>query len=614
MKIIAQVVVGLPVEGPFDYRVEGDLGDQMAIGIRVAVSFGRNKRVGYVVGLKQKSAFKNLKPIITILDQSPILNDRLLRFTKEFSEYYGCSRGEAIETSLPVRLRLARSYSLAPASSQNSLPAEQAKPILLHAFYSVKGWDFILEKIKKTLRGERSVLFLVPEIIMIPALVNRLKKDFTEPVAVLDKKLSPAREFEQWTQISSGQARIVVGTRSAVFAPLPSLGLIVIYEEENPNYKQDQTPFYHARTVAQMRSRIEGSQLLYVSGTPSVDIWWSYQKGLLSKIDPGPHPLAVMQLIDLTNYKSQMMRFISYPLRNLIEKALIEKEKVVLYFNRKGFHTVTRCPKCGFMIRCDRCDAMLTYMYSKKKLFCRLCHKMIDGPSICPQCQSPHLQSFGGGAEKLESELARIFPQARIDLFESESSAYPREADIVIATQALLRLKEELTIPLIGVVNIDPQLNRFDYRSAEKVFALLVHLRSMALKKLIVQTRLFDNYCLQSAARLDFAGFYRQELKLRKEMRLPPYVHLLALVVRGPNEERVIEVANAIFAKMQPTAPATIEIDTPQPDFIPKWRDQYRYLIMLKGASIKKVMQFTKKTLKGIQRKSGMIITINVDP
>lgn len=677
-KRIAQVIVGLPVEGPFDYSVGKSLRDKIAPGQRVRILFNRRVRMGIVVRLKQSSPWsktsrgktRKLNPILSILDDCPALDAGALKLTDALGRYYGCSWGEAAEAWLPAALRTARDLRFTPGGegmdgTREALSAR--KDVLLHDKSPDKRWPFILETVSQTSQEGRGIIFLVPEAALVEPVLQRLN-EISCPAIGFDKKASPARELEQWIKVREGKATVVVGTRSAIFAPVLHLGLIVIYEEEHMAYKQEQSPHYQAHTLAEMRSQIEGCSLLYVSSAPSAETWHKtgnrarvaqgvarQAKERWTKITCEPDHLCGIQLVDMTNYNPQRTSILSFPLQSAIQETLTAQGRVVLFMNRKGFSTRTRCPQCGWTLQCPRCNVNLTYLYASKRMVCRHCSFKTELPKTCPNCVGSYLRSSGTGIEKLESEAARLYPYARISRYDRESVKFPAEADIVIATQAVLSGLTELAagrslsltsgdegpvltsgggsalggraaegfttarrgafpVTLIAVMNFDAELHHMDFRGAHRAFALLVHLRHLASKKLLVQTRMPDNYCLKAVLRGDFEEFYRQELQCRRELGFPPYSHLAAVGVRGRDEGRVFAQARDLFDCLKKHTSKGVDVLDLHPDVIPKLRDKYRLTILLKGRSVKDILASAQPVIKDFQRRRDIVITLNVDP
>ena len=610
---VAQIVVGLPVEGPFDYLIPDEFQDKLSVGERVRVSFNRDERVGFVVGLLQKSRFERLKPILSVLDSKAVVSDPLFKLAQEMSRYYGCSLGEAIETMLPNTLRTFKSFEISPSPENKNETAQIPEKILLHDEGTQQRWDLLFKLIDKNLLEQKGVIFLVPETSQIKEVQAKLKDHFDVPIIVLDKKLTPKRELENWQAVKEGKARITIGTRSSVFAPVPNLGAVILFEEDNFSYKQEQTPYYHAREVALMRCAIEKADCVLVSSSPSAESWYLAQKGQLKLVQFKEDLKNSVQLIDLSNYYKKKFSLISFPLRNIIERALLDKKRMVLFLNQRGFSSMTRCEKCGFTAKCPRCNVNLSYLYSKKKLVCRLCQHTADLPTVCPKCQSSYIKNLGTGIEKLESELSRIFPQAKIERFDKESPKAP-EADIIIATQAVLRILPKLNPDITAVLKFDSELNRLDFRTSQRVFSTLVHLRQHTKEKLIIQTSHTDNYCLKAVLKADFNLFYKNELKLRKELDFPPFKHLAEISLRGFKEEDVFKQANAFYALLEQKIKKGIGLIEPHASILPKLRDKFHFTIIVKGKSVTDILKVVKAAQKEFSRKNRVVVTVNIDP
>ena len=612
---IAQVVVGLPINGPFDYSVEDALQERIKVGCRVFVSFGPRRLVGFIVGLKQSSPFKKLKSLISLIDEAPILDQSILKLTKELSEYYGCSWGEAIEVALPQVLRSKKSVVSKESATQENITKGPAEITLIHDQTNHKCWPFLMETIQKTILENRGVIFLVPENSLIEKIEKILKEKFLDQVVVLDRRLKSSEELRSWILVKEGRARIIIGTRSAIFAPVTNLGLIVIFSEDDYGYKQEQSPFYHAREVALMRSQVDTSAVIFVSRTPSVELWHLAQKKKIKFLSFESENTFPSQIVDLSDYQWRKSSILSFPLQNHMQKTLMQGGKILLFMNRKGFSNLTRCNQCGFTIKCQRCDTNLSYLYNVKKMVCRHCNYTALPPNLCPKCNSAYLRFTGMGGEKLESEVARLYPQAKVARFDRDTKSLPQNFDVLIATQAILKYESALSISLVGVLRIDSEINRLDFRSAQKTFSLLIHLKGIAQKQMIVQTGIPDNYCIKAALKMDFGKFYREELRFRRQIGFPPFCHLVALALRGPKEDVVFKGANDLYDHLtKNNRTKDIEILEPQADVIAKLRDKYRFTILIKGKSLQKAMPFIQSSLKSFGKKSGMIISVNVDP
>jgi len=612
IKEIAHITVGLPVEGPFDYLISDPLMESIRIGHRVWVSFGTRKIVGYVVGFKDRSAIKRLKYIDSMIDQLPLITAQHLSLAREFSKYYGCSLGEAIETGLPSLLRKGRPVDLSADQSSVEQPNASSEISLAHDPGRQTAWKDIEKAIKSALDAQQGVLILVPEASLINDVLSRMSVGVPqEKVAVLSG-LTDKKELELWQQVREGKLRMAVGVISAIFAPVRNLGLIVMIDEESTLYQHEQTPFYHSRQVAMMRARVEKCSVVFLSAAPSVELFAkAHGKNIQYRL-AGSSSSCAVQLIDSTNFRSSF-GFIYPPLRSRMEQFLKGSGKILLFYNRRGFYTMTRCLNCGYVLKCQRCDVFLNFSGASKELQCHRCNFKEPLPTQCPQCCNPGLKQQGTGIEKLKEEIKRSFPQARVALVDRENTAFPVSFDVLVATQAVLRWIDHLKVHVTGVIDVDSEFNRLDFRSAQRTYALLAHLKIMTLHFLMIQTQHPDNYCLKAVLKNKPADFYKREMKLRKELGLPPFKHWLSIYLRGPNQMVVSEQAKELYNLLTAKPLAVLLIHEPHTDVVTKLRDQYRFIIRMQGKDIVRMMKYFKKSLRGLKKKSGVIVTVKVD-
>jgi len=604
---IAKVVVGLPVDGPFDYAVPVELQKSIAVGKRVLVSFHRQKRVGFVVGFANKSNVQCLD-ILSILDQAPTIDAQALELTQAISEHYGCSWGEAIEVYYPSMLRKGKVTDV-PLSNLNTANKGPGQVSVIYDKTLEARWPILLEAIQKNLNENKNIIILVPEAVYIKRVMEKLKSCLS---AELMKRVVEIKSLDQWFAAKRGDYCIVVGTRSSVFAPLGQLGAIVMIDEENTVYKQEQSPYYHAREVVLMRRDIEHCDVIFVTSAPSVELWFRAAKEKWNTIVLSDSASTKTQLVDMTNYTPGKSSLISVPLQNLIQNYLKDRKKIIIYLNRRGMASFTRCNQCGFTIQCKRCDINMKVV-DNQQMICGRCDFKMPLPKICPHCKGDFLRSMGKGIDRIASDLSKFYAQAIIRRYDKETEGYPEGADIVIATQAILKQKDHLRADAVAVINFDAELNHLDFRSASHAFALMAHLRQMAQEKFVIQTHMRDHYCLQAAVKMDFKKFYREELKFRKQLNLPPFKHLVILGVRGPEEKLVIEQAKQIALLLKEKRSARIHVSEPHPDTPAKLRDNYRYMILLKGASVESILKYVKSRLKLMKRLKRNIVTVIVD-
>jgi len=614
-KQIAQVVVGLPVDKPFDYKIDSAFLGNVKIGHRVIVPFQMKKIIGYVVGLKDKSSFSRLRSISKVLDSEPVISNALLELAVKFAERYCCSLGEAIEVFLPTNLKKTKKAVEISADSifLREKQIDSARSVLICGKPIGQSWPNILKEINAAISKDNGVIVLVPENSKIHEIVNQLKKEIKKEICVLDKQLKGTEELKNWVKVKNGEASIVVGTRSSVFAPVRNLGLIVIINEDSFSYKQDQSPFYHARDVAFMRSKIQSCSVVVFSQTPTAEVFSLAQSKDIDLINLYPKDNLPVQIIDISNYKPRKNSLISIPLYYAIEKTLNERGKILLLMNKKGFSSFGICAKCQYVLKCPRCDVHLTYLFHSKEVVCRQCHYKKKRPEICPNCNSGYLNFSGQGIEKLESQVARIFPSARVSCYDTDTKNFKQNSDVVIATQAVLNFQNKI-FDLTAVVQIDGELNRLDYRAAHKAFSLLLHLKNLTKKQMMIQTRLTENYCIQSLVNDDFLEFYNHELSLREEIGYPPFVHIAEIVVRSVKEDAALAQADMLYKSFVNCEFEDMEIFEPQPDRIARLRDQYRFVILIKAKKYEDINKIIKSAFKDTRRKSSTITTVNIDP
>lgn len=609
---IAEVVVGLPVEGPFDYTIPQEWQDRIAVGQRVAVSFAHVKRLGIVVGFKPQSEIKSLKPITSLLEEVPLVDHHLLGLARLMSGRYGCSQGEAIESMLPKMLRTVKAVEVRP-SSETDVP-NKSERLLIRSRTVEAHWPETIKRLKNVLGHGRGAIILVADSAQIPYVKERLKSVLPSDAVIHDNERTPKEELTGWIALKEGKARVIIGLRTAVFAPVVSLGLIVMYDEDNASFQEEQSPYYKTREVALMRSSLENCDVLLIGFCPSVETMYAVREGQVAELKLEGPPKARRQLIDMTNFASKGPMMISFPLRNSLEKVLAAGGKAIVVINRRGHSTFTRCLFCGHILHCDRCSSNLVYSSVRKKHGCPQCGVVRPTPKLCPHCGKDYLRPQGTGVERVAQEIKRLFPVAHIERFDREVNVFPKRFDILVTTQAVLRMFGRLEVDGIAVLDIDAEFNRADYHSAQKAYSLMTHLALMSKGAIEFQTFHVDNEVLRHFVAGRDEEFYKQELDLRKELRLPPYTSWVSVMLRSIHEKVVSNQATALYNLMAESRPDTIEVLSVQPDRIPKLRDQFRYTIFVRGDDAAATLRFVKESAGRAKKKSGVIVTVHVEP
>jgi len=626
--LYAKVVLGIPVEGPFDYIVPANICRKIKAGMRAWVSFRNQRLLGYVVKLTKETKIKNLKTLLEVIDDFPVLDKNILLLTKKLSDYYCCSWGEAIETALPEGLRKGKRI---PKIKEPKYNGNKNNPevTLIQDLDGKARWDIYFKSIKETLDNNRSVIVLLSDINYILRARETINARLgIQPVLLYRKE---PKEVEEWLKVKEGKFNIVVGTRSSIFAPMNNLGLVIIDEEQDAVYKQDQVPHYHAREVAFMRIGIEKAKLILASASPSLESLYLARE---KKINPSttlkadaeqsrsikyilipPKSFPEIKIVDTHDqyYNFKKESILSKYLEDLINLSLNSSGKILLFLNRKGFATFVSCRYCSQALRCPRCNINLVYYFKDNILNCHYCNFKMPPPKICPNCNSGYIRYSGVGTEKIESELSRIFAQARIQRLDTLEKIDINDADIFISTKSIIR-GIDYTFDLVVVLDIDNSLSRIDFRSSEKTFALLVGLLGLAKGKVIIQTRFPQHRCFQALVKKDINAFYDEELKERRELQFPPFKHLGVVKLRGEKESRTREASEVLFKRLNNyNKNKTVKIMSVNPAYPSKLRGKFSWQILIKASSASVIVKFLKKYLKDFSH-SGIIVTVDMDP
>ncbi|MDD5431421.1 MAG: primosomal protein N' [Candidatus Omnitrophica bacterium] len=612
--LFAKIVVGLPVEGPFDYIVPDSLNTAIKVGSRVWVNFANRKVVGYVVGLTHKSAIKQLKQISGLVDFNPILDKNSFLLAKEISSYYGCSLGQAIETIYPDSLRRGKPLqNIIIPQGHPQLPKKEV--ILIHDLSGFNRWEVYLEHSKQALKNKEAVVIILPDIKAVLRVKELVKEKLGIEPTILYR--NQPNELEEWSKIKSGKTNFVIGTRSGIFAPMSNLGLIIIDDEHDYVYKQEQSPHYNAKTVALMRTEIDKTKLILGSSSPSLESYYLSKKDKLKlQIIPRKLNFPQVHVIDTRRISfedKKRKNILTKFLEDAVYSSLLAKGKTLLFLNRRGFATYAFCHNCAVALKCPRCNISLVYHFKENLLSCHHCNYKITPPKICPNCNSGYIKFAGFGTEKIESELSRIFPQARIKLLDDASHVDIQNADIFIATSTIFKFTK-INFDLVGVLAIDDTLNRMDFRSGEKAFSIISGLVSLTENKIIIQSSFPGHYCLQAFLKKDPISFYEQELSLRKELDYPPYKHMILVKLRSEIEEKSKTACLTLFDKLRKSnKEKAIKIVSVNAGMPAKLRGKFYWQIMILAGDAKEANKFLKNQLADFLH-SGIIVTIDVDP
>lgn len=661
MKKYAKVAVNIPLDKIFHYEIPENLKDEIAVGKRVWVEFRNAPEVGYVTGFTDEKEIDDIKPVKSIIDQFPIISDEMMSLTKWISENYICSWGEALSAVIPGVLKKGK-VSVKPrtkkqgekkyaAASHYILTQEQKsafnkvaesinenthKTFLLHGITGSGKTEIYLQAIAKVLEMGKSSIVLVPEISLTPQTVERFESRFGDKVAVIHSALIGSMKFSEWKRIKDKEAKVIIGARSAVFSPVSNLGLIVIDEEHEGTYKQEDVPRYHAREVALKRAQNFNCPVILGSATPSMESYYKAQKGeykllkLSKRIDD--RPLPNVRIVDMRQELASKKKLVMFSalLVKQMEAVIKNKKQAIIFLNRRGFSTYINCKACGYVAKCKQCDAIMVYHFDEKKLICHYCNYSINPPNICPVCRSGYIRYFGIGTQKIESELALLLPNARIARMDTDATAKRgshdkilgdfknHNIDLLVGTQMIAKGLDFPDVTLVGVVNSDVTLNLPDFRAGEKTFGLITQVagragRSDAGGEVVVQTYSPDHYAIQAAAKHDYEAFYEKEMKSRSDLKFPPIVSLIKITFRSRSSlkahEAAVKISGELVGKMQDT-----EFLGPAPSPMAKLRGYYRWNLLLKTKVQYKTAQDLKEAFSRIRKPSGVFIAVDVDP
>ena len=509
-----------------------------------------------------------------------------------------------------------------------------------HLIYGVPGsgkTEIYLRLIAKVLEQEKSAIVLVPEISLTPQMVDRFLARFGENIAVLHSKLSIGERYDEWNKIKKGEVKIVIGARSAIFAPTKKLGIIIIDEEHDMSYKSDMVPRYNAKDLAKYIAEKNNCPLVLGSATPDISTMYKAKKNeialyTLSK-RANDTDLPDVEIIDLRQELIDGNRSIlSYKLQNEIRKNLINKNQTILFLNRRGYSTFVMCRDCGYTAKCEHCNISLTYHRNVNKLKCHYCGFEMPVIKICPNCNSNKVKYFGTGTQKIEDEVIKLFPEAstiRMDIdtvskknsHEDILNRFRKEnINILIGTQMIAKGHHFPNVTLVGVISADSSLNLEDYRAVERTFQTLVQVSGRAGReqkgKVIIQTYNPDHYAIEYAKKQDYDLFYKAEIDLRKMLKYPPFCDIILIRFNGNNLEEIIKISNIVYKKINSIKENDIFIYKPVASPIDKIKNKFRWRIIIKCKVNSKVLDIIKYGIEDefIKKCKNTSIVVDINP
>jgi primosomal protein N' (replication factor Y) (superfamily II helicase) len=519
-----------------------------------------------------------------------------------------------------------------------ALGSRQFQAFLLEGVTGSGKTEVYLSAIEAALALGCGALLLVPEIALTPAVAGQFHHRFGERVAILHSAFHDSERAQEWRRIRAGQASVVVATRSGVFAPVQNLGLIIVDEEHDQSYKQQETPRYHGRDVAVVRARNESAVIILGSATPSLETRYNAERGKYTRLVlPGRierRPMPTVSVIDMRRefLETRKQATFSRALIDAVTERLENGEQTMLLLNRRGFSSFVACRACGERLQCVNCSVTLTYHKRDRRMLCHYCNYATPVPERCPKCASDYLQFIGVGSERLEQELGAFFAKARIARLDRDTVGGKRDYetilagfrerhyDILVGTQMIAKGHDIPNVTLVGIVNADLGLGLPDFRAAERTFQLLTQAAGRAGRGetpgiVLIQTINPDHYAIQCAAEQDYEKFYRKEIEFRRLMYYPPFGSLANIIIRSTNEEDTLSRSAALGRLLNP-APEGVRVMGPAPAPVLRVKSEYRYQVLLKTASRKRLSEVLAEIRRfaAAEKWSPANLAIDVDP
>ena len=517
---------------------------------------------------------------------------------------------------------------------------QQYERFLLYGVTGSGKTEVYLQLIEKTLKHNKTAIVLVPEISLTPQMINRFISRFNqEEIAVLHSKLSVGERYDEWNKIKEGKAKIIIGARSAVFAPTENIGIIIIDEEHDSSYKSEAVPKYDTKEIAKKIAQENKCPLVLGSATPDLVTYYKAQKGRIKLLEltqrANNSKLPKVEVIDLKMELANGNRsMLSNALQQAIEENLKEKRQTILFLNRRGYSTFIMCRECGYTVKCKNCDISMTYHKTENKLKCHYCGHEEKVVTICPECHSTKIRYFGTGTQKLEAEINKMFPQAStirmdVDTVTKKNSHEEildnfknKNIDILIGTQMIVKGHHFPNVTLVGVIAADSSLNIDDYRANERTFQLLTQVAGRAGRerldgKVIIQTYNPENFSIVCAQKQNYEMFYNTEIALRKQLKYPPFCDIILIGFNSLSEKEIIELSNRVYNYLKNNLDRqAFIIFKPMPSPIDKIQNRFRWRIIIKFNITEDVNTLINKCLQSVYEANykDTRVTVDVNP
>lgn len=566
--------------------------------------------------------------ITRLADKSLLRLEQIEQFRDPYANY--------VQQTQPLDLTDEQHKALAPI--MQSMNTGEHRVFLCHGVTGSGKTEIYLQAIQRVLELEKQAIVLVPEISLTPQMVLRFKGRFGDRVAVMHSGLSRGEKYDEWRKIREGKVQVAVGARSAVFAPFKKIGLIIIDEEHESSYKQEDTPRYHARDVAIHRAKVHHCPVVLGSATPSLESFARARKKVYTlltlKERVNRRPLPSVQIVDLREEMREGNHSVfSRLLLEKLKDRLQKKEQTVLFLNRRGYSTFVMCRSCGTVVKCPHCDISLTYHRAHHLLKCHYCGYEQKAPDTCPTCGSDAMRFFGTGTQKVEAELNRLLPEARVIRMDVDTTRQKgshekllrqfgdEKADILLGTQMIAKGLDFPKVTLVGVLAADSLLHLPDFRASEKTFQLITQVSGRAGRhrlpgEVVIQSYTPDHYAVSDAARHDYEGFYQQEMELRHRGGYPPFFYLALISLTHSEPAKAADAAERIVSILKKNLSEASLVYGPVVPAISKIKDRYRYQCMVKYKREPALIPVLQKIMQHFQEsgKDSLQVSIDLNP
>ena len=652
MSLIIEVAIPVPLHKSFDYLCNEDV----VIGARVRVPFGRKNVIGIVLSHKDKSEFNKLKSVDEVLDAKPLLSKEILNFLFWSANYYHHPIGEVITSAMPKNLRLgkpaeikkARAFDNQIAAADFDTTPEQNQAIetisasldqfdgfLLHGVTGSGKTEIYLRLTETLLQQGKQVLVLVPEIGLTPQMISRFEERIDGKVVAIHSQLNETQKTDAYLMAKNGEASVVLGTRSAIFAPMPNLGLVIVDEEHDGSFKQQSSFRYSARDLSFMRAKLADVPLILGTATPSLETLKNVMDKKLTRLVLSSRPgETVMPNVNLIDMRSQNAEALSLPLIDKMKQHLNNNQQVMLFINRRGYAPVFYCTECDWKAQCNHCDAQMIFHRHINRLKCHHCGAEQMPESSCPTCKQSTLKVLGYGTERLEENLESYFPDTPVIRIDRDTTRRKKafaqhlkqinsgEPCIIVGTQMLAKGHDFSQLAFVGILDVDVGLLSLDFRATENLAQLLIQVsgragRSEHKGEVAIQTRYPNHPIFEYVRQAHYTQYASTLLKERQQTQLPPFSHQAMICANAKNKTQAETFLNEVAQLLRSIDLPSVEIWGPVPGVIEKKADYYYFNLYLQSADRQALHQMLNtmfQHVENIKINSAVRWFLDVDP